>query len=77
MEDLLHDLANHNFQNRTVALMENGSWTPMAAKSMTDLLSGCKNLTLLEPLSMLCTLKNEQSAQLDVLADAIADSISA
>ncbi len=75
MEDLLHDLANHNFQNRTVALMENGSWTPMAAKSMTDLLSGCKNLTLLDPISMLCTLKDAQSDQLDALADVIAGSV--
>ena len=45
MRDFLHRLTERNFQNRTVALIENGSWAPTAAKTMRSLLEGCKNLT--------------------------------
>ena len=48
MEQLLHELAAHNLQNRTVALIENGSWAPSAAKWMREILAPCKNLTILE-----------------------------
>ncbi len=48
MEQLLHELAAHNLQNRTVALIENGSWAPSAAKWMREILAPCKNLTVLE-----------------------------
>ena len=48
MEQLLHELAAHNLQNRTVALIENGSWAPSAAKWMREILSSCKNLNILE-----------------------------
>ncbi len=44
MREFLADLAERNFQNRTVAYIENGSWAPFAAKKMRDMLSGCKNL---------------------------------
>lgn len=49
MEALLHELASHNLQNRTVALIENGSWAPSAAKWMREILAPCKNLNILEP----------------------------
>lgn len=75
MEDLLHDLVNHNLQNRTVMLVENGSWAPMAAKSMESILSDCKNLHIESTLSFLCTLKNEQAATLEAMANAIVNSI--
>lgn len=75
MEDLLHDLVNHNLQNRTVMLMENGSWAPMAAKSMETILAGCKNLHLESSLSILCTPKDDQATTLNAMAEAIAKSM--
>lgn len=75
MEDLLHDLVNHNLQKRTVVLMENGSWAPMAAKSMESILAPCKDLRLESGLSILCAPKDDQASALDALADAIAKSM--
>ena len=49
MEDFLHHLKAKNFQNRHVAIIENGSWAPCAGKLMTDLLSDMKDITLLSP----------------------------
>ena len=48
MEALLHDLVAHNIQNRTVALVENGSWAPTSGGLMRKLLAGCKNMTILD-----------------------------
>lgn len=75
MEDLLHDLVNHNLQNRTVMLIENGSWAPMAAKSMESILESCKNLHLESSFSILCAPKDEQAATLETMAAAIAESM--
>lgn len=49
MEDFLSHLKAKNFQKRTVALMENGSWAPMAAKKMREVLEGMKAITICEP----------------------------
>lgn len=49
MEDFLHHLKAKNYQKRTVALMENGSWAPMAAKKMREYLEGMKEITICEP----------------------------
>ncbi len=49
MEDFLNRLKNRNFQNRTVGLIENGSWGPMAAKKMQDFLMAMKNITIMVP----------------------------
>ena len=49
MEDFLHHLKAKNWQKRTVGLVENGSWAPMAAKTMKELLAGMKEITVLEP----------------------------
>ena len=49
MEDFLSHLKAKNFQKRTVALMENGSWAPMAAKKMREILEGMKEITICEP----------------------------
>lgn len=49
MEDFLLHLKAKNFQKRTVALMENGSWAPMAAKKMTAILETMKDITICEP----------------------------
>lgn len=48
MEDFLHHLAAKNFQNRKIALLENGSWGPVAARKMKEILGGMKNLTICE-----------------------------
>ena len=48
MKDFIHHLTERNFQNRTVAFIENGTWAPMAAKVMKEMLAGCKNLTYTE-----------------------------
>ncbi len=47
MEDFLHHLQGKNYQNRTVALVENGSWAPSANRAMTALLEPMKNVTIL------------------------------
>ncbi|MBQ4558712.1 MAG: FprA family A-type flavoprotein [Tyzzerella sp.] len=49
MEDFLSHLKAKNFQKRTVALLENGSWAPMAAKKMREYLEGMKEITICEP----------------------------
>ena len=48
MEDLLNHLKAKNFQKRRIALVENGSWGPMAAKKMREILDTMKNLTICE-----------------------------
>ena len=76
MEELLHDLVAHNLQDRTVALLDNGTWAATAGKQMRELLSGCRKLTLLdETVSLRSSLKADQLAQLEALADALAASI--
>lgn len=76
MENLLHDLLAHNLQNRTIALMENGSWAASSGKLMRELLSGLKNCTLLEEtVSLKSALKEGQLAQLEAMADAIVRSM--
>lgn len=45
MKEFIHHLLERNYQNRRVALVENGTWGPMAAKIMNNMLSGCKNIT--------------------------------
>ena len=72
MESFLYDLAAHNIQNRTVAIIENGSWAPTSGKLMRDLVSACKKMTILnETLTIKSALKEDQLAQLDAIADAI------
>ena len=72
MEALLSDLVAHNIQNRTVALIENGSWAATSGKLMHGMLSKCKNMTFLEEtLSIRSSLKTQQLEQLDAMADAI------
>lgn len=78
MDEVLRDLAAHNIQNRTVAFMENGSWAATSGKLMREILSGCKNLTLLEEtLSIKSAVSPDQSEQLDALADALSSGLTA
>ncbi len=70
MRTFLEHLTERNFQNRTVALIENGSWVPMAAKVMREMLSECKNLTILDTsVKILSALNDESRAQLEALAN--------
>ena len=70
MRDFIEHLTERNYQNRTIALMENGSWAPMAAKVMKNMLSGCKKLTFTDTtVHIMSALNDESSAQLDALAN--------
>lgn len=76
MEALLHDLTAHNIQNRTVAVIENGSWAPTSGKLIRAELEGCKNLTFIEPVcSVKSSVKAEQLEQLVSMAGKIAADI--
>ena len=70
MRTFIHGLTERNFQNRTVALMENGSWAPQAAKVMRSMLEDCKNLTYTDTtVHILSALNEESSKQLDALVE--------
>ena len=70
MKEFIHHLTERNFQNRTVALMENGSWAPLAAKVMRSMLEGSKNLTFTDTtVRILSALNDESKAQVEALAE--------
>lgn len=70
MREFIEHLTERNFQNRVVGLMENGSWAPLAAKIMKQMLDGCKNLTFAENVVHIKSALNEESCtQIDALAD--------
>lgn len=72
MDSFLARLKSKNFQKRSVGLIENGSWAPMAGKVMKDSLSQMKEITVLEPVVTIKSTLNEASAeQLKLLADAL------
>lgn len=72
MQDFLHHLQAKAFQNRTVGLIENGSWAPTAAKTMRNILETMKNITIVEPVvTIKSVLKETDIPALDQLADAI------
>ena len=72
MESLLTHLKTKAFQNRTVGLMENGTWAPMAAKLMRAELEGMKNITVCENVVTIRSAANAAAeAQMDALADEI------
>ena len=76
MENLVHDIVHHNLQNRTIALMENGSWAPTAAGLMRAEFQKLKNCTILdETVTIKSTLKESQLADVDAMAQAIFDSM--
>ena len=78
MENLVHDIVHHNLQNRTIALVENGSWAPTAAGLMHAEFQKLKNCTILdEGVSIRSSLKEDQLAQMEALADALVASMPA
>ena len=73
MKEFIHHLTERNYQNRTVGLMENGSWTPTAAKAMRKMLEDSKNLTFCDTtVKILSALSPESEAQIDALAKELA-----
>ena len=69
MKEFIHHLTERDFQNRTVALMENGSWAPLAAKVMRSMLEGSKNLTFTDTtVRILSALNDESKQQVEALA---------
>lgn len=76
METLLLDLKDHDLKNRTVALIENGSWAPQSGKKMKELLDSMKNMRILEPMvSIRSALAPCQLQELKTLAEQIAKEI--
>ena len=70
MREFINELVCHNYQNRTVALIENGSWAPMAAKAMRTRLEGCKDITFAEnTVQIRSALTEENMAQIEALAE--------
>ena len=63
MKEFIHHLTERNFRNRTVALMENGSWAPQAAKVMRGMLEGCKNITFTDATVHINSSLNDHSKQ--------------
>lgn len=72
MQEFLHHLANKNYQNRKVGIVENGTWAPMAGKCMKDMLENMKNITICETQVTIRSKLNEASrAKLEELAEEI------
>ncbi len=70
MREFINHLTERNFQNRKIGLIENGSWAPLAAKTMKKMLEGCKNLTFAKTtVSIKSALNEESSAQIEALAE--------
>lgn len=76
MQDFLNHLQSKAYQNRTVGILENGSWAPSAAKTMRGILETLKNVTIVEPsVTITSTLKEKDMPALEALADAIANAV--
>ena len=72
MHMFIHKLRLKGYQNRRVALVENGSWAPQAVRVMKEMLAGCKNVEIVEPtVTIRGSLKPAQTAELEALADAL------
>ena len=69
MKEFIHHLTERNYQNRTIGLMENGSWAPVAAKVMRGMFEKSKNITFTEnSVKILSALSDDSRAQIDALA---------
>lgn len=70
MKEFINHLTERNFQNRTVALIENGSWAPLANKTMKEMLSGCKNITFTNnSITIKSAVKNDTIEDIDKLSN--------
>ena len=69
MHEFINHLTERNFQNKTVGIIENGSWAPLAAKVIKDMLSGSKNITFTDTtVKIMSALNEDSSKQLDAMA---------
>ena len=76
METVLSELKAHSLQNRTVAIMENGTWAPVAGRQMREIFAGMKNIELLEEgVTIRSAVKEAQEASLEALAEKIDSSL--
>ena len=74
MKTYIHHLTERNFQNRKVALIENGSWSSMAGKVMKNMLENCKNLTWCENnVKIMSSVKQENIEQINALVEELID----
>jgi flavorubredoxin/flavin reductase (DIM6/NTAB) family NADH-FMN oxidoreductase RutF len=70
MREFIEHLTERNFQNRTVALIENGSWAPLAAKVMREMFGASKNITFTDTtVKILSAMNEDSSAQLNSMVD--------
>ena len=70
MKEYIHHLTDRNFQNRTVALVENGSWAPMAARIMKGMFKDSKNITFTDSVvKILSALNDDSKAQIEAMAE--------
>ena len=73
VEALIRELQAHNLQKRTVALVENGTWAPVAAKKMAEMFSTMKEMSILSAgVCIRSALREEQVSEVEALADALA-----
>ena len=73
MKEYIHSLTERNYQNRTVAFIENGSWAPVATKTMKGMLEGSKNLTYAEhDVKIVSALNDDSRAKIEALAEELA-----
>ena len=70
MKEFINHLTERGYKNRTIGLMENGSWAPLAAKVMRGMLEGCKNLTFTDTtVKIMSALNAENREQIEAMAD--------
>ena len=70
MKEFIHHLTERSYKNRTIGFIENGSWTPVAAKVMTKMCEGSKNLSFTDTtVKIFSALSDENRAQIEAMAD--------
>ena len=70
MKEFIHHLTERSYKNRTIGFIENGSWTPVAAKVMTKMFEGSKNLSFTDTtVKIFSALSAENRAQIEAMAD--------
>ena len=76
MEELVNDLVAHNFQNRTIAIIENGSWAAMSGDLIKKKLSKCANINILDDvISIKSSMKKNTTTEIETLVQNLCDSI--
>lgn len=68
MREFVEHLVERNYQNRTIAIIENGTWAPSAARVLKEMLAPCKNINMLETVSIHSAMTEENRAQIAALA---------